>query len=531
MKKLIAVTLTAVMLLSMSAGAFAAVGGTTAEDIGNQIKLIYNSFSNLRQNDSPTAWYYTVTDLDHNGRLELMAATATTDGLNDARLKAWEVSQDGQTLQKITHEYTDAANPAEADQFVNMMTDSADTFYDPDTQSWYYIFTNFMQTVIDGAEGGSFDFSMTLTCGVSLHGGVMNCGVLGTKVVNNADNRINVFCFDKDQNSITDEQMLNIAYTTFAGKQRSNTGFDWFTANDAGELTRFVDSYAVFDNTKTAGQATPVFAPQATGSAIYVTKNPTNENRNAGDTAYFVANATNYTSLSWTFVSPDGSAKTPQEFMNTCGGSVGGQDSTTLSISNVNGSMGGWGAYCTFSDGYQTARTTTAYLYINYNQTQAQNNQNLKTFYNNMTYLYGGWICPWCEHQMWGSYCTNCGFDPDYYYHNNYRLDDGYNYYNYYLSDEDAAALGLLVLAAAAESGELDYRDFEYNTPDWYCPSCGNGCAGDRCWYCGYSPYDSSSDYIWVEPDYSDYWGDYDYWFDDSDWSYSDFDFETAFGW
>ena len=43
---------------------------------------------------------------------------------------------------------------------------------------------------------------------------------------------------------------------------------------------------------------------------------------------------------------------------------VGGQNSTTLSIGNVAPDMSGWGTYCTFYYKGQTARTTTAYLYV-----------------------------------------------------------------------------------------------------------------------------------------------------------------------
>ena len=50
--------------------------------------------------------------------------------------------------------------------------------------------------------------------------------------------------------------------------------------------------------------------------------------------------------------------------MQSLWGGIGGQNSTTLSISNVNTNMNGWGAYCTFYYKGQTASTTTAYMYI-----------------------------------------------------------------------------------------------------------------------------------------------------------------------
>ena len=44
--------------------------------------------------------------------------------------------------------------------------------------------------------------------------------------------------------------------------------------------------------------------------------------------------------------------------------SVGGESSTTLTVSNVSNDMSGWGVYCTFYYNGQTARTNTAYLYV-----------------------------------------------------------------------------------------------------------------------------------------------------------------------
>ena len=111
-----------------------------------------------------------------------------------------------------------------------------------------------------------------------------------------------------------------------------------------------------------------IAAPAATPAPVEqvyltITKNPTNENRTEGDTAYFVSAASAYESLSWTFVSPDGGQYSASNRQSLWGG-IGGQNTTTLSISNVNTNMNGWGAYCTFYYKGQTASTTTAYMYI-----------------------------------------------------------------------------------------------------------------------------------------------------------------------
>lgn len=43
--------------------------------------------------------------------------------------------------------------------------------------------------------------------------------------------------------------------------------------------------------------------------------------------------------------------------------------------------LNGWGAYCTFSNGVQSARTTTAYVYV-YEKTSSVKNTNSNDYYN-----------------------------------------------------------------------------------------------------------------------------------------------------
>ena len=100
-------------------------------------------------------------------------------------------------------------------------------------------------------------------------------------------------------------------------------------------------------------------------SGITVTKNPTNEVRTAGATAWFVSGASSYTSLSWTFLSPEGIRYSVQDFRNRFPyASVEGEYSTTLTIRNLNTDMNNWGAFCTFYSGSASASTAVAYMYV-----------------------------------------------------------------------------------------------------------------------------------------------------------------------
>ena len=458
MKKIVAIALALVMLLSLSVSAWA--DNVDTDDLVKQLTLIKNSFNTLRQSDNPTVWYYAVTDLDHNGRVELLAATTTDDGENDARLKAWEVSEDRNTLSslKLAFDLDQDGTLTQNDEFFNLMTDSADTYYDEANHATYYVFTNFADLCEDltgeeatAAGGTHSDMAITFTCGISKYNDTINAGTLGLKVVETIDKGTpQVTCVDKNKNPLSDDQLLNIGYTTFSGLQRSNTSFDWFKASEATDLSRFVNSYGVFLNYVDAPNETPAQAPVITGPAVYVTKNPSNESRTAGGTAIFIAYAANASSVSWSFVDPYGNVKTPAEFVNACGGSYSGENDTTLNVYSVNANMNGWGVFATFYGNNQSARTTTAYIYVN-SAVQSAPKQQVYT---------------------------------DYYNYNN----------NYGLTEEEQLALGLLVLAAAEEEyyGYNDWSYYDYPT--------------------------------YIEPDYSNYWGggynDWGYGWDDYGWGW-----------
>jgi hypothetical protein len=57
----------------LACGAFgsAAADGIEQEGIGTQLKLISSGFHDYVQSADSAPWFYTVTDLDHNGLLEL----------------------------------------------------------------------------------------------------------------------------------------------------------------------------------------------------------------------------------------------------------------------------------------------------------------------------------------------------------------------------------------------------------------------------------------------------------------------------
>ena len=117
--------------------------------------------------------------------------------------------------------------------------------------------------------------------------------------------------------------------------------------------------------------ATAAPSPSATPAAValayapVVTKQPNGEGHFVGESAVFVAAASNWTSLSWTAVSPSGreiDLKTFRDTFPDC--SVIGDSDTTLTVTNLNIDMSGWSFYCTFANEDAKTKTESARLRV-----------------------------------------------------------------------------------------------------------------------------------------------------------------------
>ena len=138
-RKLMSMLLAAALVLSIgmfgvaqTAQAEAAAVTVDGGDISAQLSLIYANLDAMKQPASQMKWYYTVTDLDHDGRLEFVAA-AQHPADRSTNLKVWEVSEDRTALTEL------ALNKDPEESFPDIMTDNTDTYHDPSTDTWYYM--------------------------------------------------------------------------------------------------------------------------------------------------------------------------------------------------------------------------------------------------------------------------------------------------------------------------------------------------------------------------------------------------------
>ena len=377
-KRFFSFLLAAILLFSVAAlGSGAAFAeGAEATDTNLQIGLISSQAGELKQADSQNIWYYTVTDLDHDGNLEFVAASQHPMD-RSTNLKVWEVGADRKTLTECSLD----KDPDES--FPDILTDSADTYHNPQTDTWYYLLYD--NVIISSTE------VYTIKTAVSLKDGVISYEPFAIEHTIVEGTLRSVTHTDANGIDISPAQYNAAGAEAFADLNRSSTSFEWLIGADLEDSTRLSGCYAVFTGDKAPTERLPFPMPTALETPettpapaptpvpaqtpvpvqpapapapiwLTITKNPTNENKKTGGTAYFVACANIFDSLTWTFVSPDGGEFSPQSFVAGTKASIGGEYGTTLSVSNVESWMNGWGAYCTFYYQGQTARTSTGYI-------------------------------------------------------------------------------------------------------------------------------------------------------------------------
>ncbi len=383
MKRTISLVLTLVFLLSLSVTAFAAPVRASDESLETQMKLIAGALDSKKQDDSAGEWKYSVMDLDHNGRLELIAASEQ-GAMKSTFVKVWEVNEDFTAMDECK------VIIPEDESFPDIITQNADTFYDSENDAWRYLFYD--NIVLNSEE------AYYVRCAVFYSNGELSFKQLVIQHTVVTGGVPTTTYMDNDGNPISGEQYNDAGTTGSSELLRSSTNFEWVKFADANEKS-LAETYAVFKGIKAPAEKeenevapTPAPTPAPT-NFMTITKHPTSESRVVGETAWFVSGASGYTSLSWTFVSPSGGEFSGQNFRNTfpnC--SLEGENTTTLKVNNLNLDMSGWGVYCTFYNGGQTARTNTAYMYVSSKPAATQSkgaaSATPKIYYYNGYYYY-----------------------------------------------------------------------------------------------------------------------------------------------
>lgn len=226
-RTLLALAIALSMVLALGTGAFAALSSTE-----QQLSLISANLSSLAAGLEGSR-YFAVTDFDRNGRLELLAASGHGA---EASASVWEVNENCDGFNRC------GALVSSDQSMPDMLTESADTFYNPANGTWSYRFND-----ADSSEGAY----NSKVCSLMLLGGNFVYQVYASQSSEMINGLIAVTFTDADGNLITPDEYNTAAAKAFEGCERSSTCFGWFRLSDALASAQVIsDSYAVFTGEK-----------------------------------------------------------------------------------------------------------------------------------------------------------------------------------------------------------------------------------------------------------------------------------------
>ena len=297
----------------------AAVPAMSADQQKQLIMDHYDKWAFLDPWESP--WHYTFTDLDHNGRLEVIAACIQGTGFY-TYINIWEINADYSDIVECR-----LAVEEEGSSFPDLIIESLPCYYDASTGRYYYICE-------DMVRGGWAEYYYS-TNALCLHDGVLELQTLASR-----------YDYFTESGTDPDEAYPETTYYNAAGDSSSREVYE--------------DAEKVFsvgkEKTTLTLEWTQVENPfpeeeliQEPGPAVVITKNPRGETVPAGGKTWFIAHADNAVSLTWQAVNPDGFSVSLEEAMATHPGlSLEVLEGDTIAVSNIPLSFSGWGIQARF---------------------------------------------------------------------------------------------------------------------------------------------------------------------------------------
>ena len=301
--------------------------------------------------DSP--WFYTFTDLDRNGRLEVIAATTQGTGIF-TYANFWEVLPDGSGIDNCYHKNAEIEGP---DDWPEIIQDSLPCYYDALAGCYYYPCENVTR---DGYAHQYYSWQA-----LCLEDGAADWEYLASKNVNWRDEDTGedypdavTVCEDAAGNPISEQDYDSMVEKRFAGMEKSELQLTWVRVENP-----WPEEEPLSGDAEAAGlQDSSLFAE---GPAVVITKNPTSESIAVGGKTWFIAHADNAVSLSWQLVDPEGTVYSLEQAMERHPGlSLQALEGDTLAVSNAPQSLNGWGIQAVFDGEGNLAVTTPAYIYV-----------------------------------------------------------------------------------------------------------------------------------------------------------------------
>lgn len=301
------------------------------------------------ESDYASDWSYAFTDLDHNGQMEVLAASTQGSGIF-TYANFYEVLADGSGVRKLYRADEQTEGP---DDWPEIILETLPCYYDVAADRYYY--------VCEGVTRDGADHGMTQWAALCLKDGAADWEYIASKDVQRTESGESVACADAAGNPISGQDYDTAVERRFAGLERSELKLSWT------EVRPPVPSAAPESAPLITPEPTPApaAAPVQSGPEVIVTKNPSSEALSTGGKTWFVAHASNALSLTWEIVDPQGNVYSLADAMSRHPGlSLEALEGDTLALSNIPQSLNGWGARARFDGQGNTAYSSTATIYV-----------------------------------------------------------------------------------------------------------------------------------------------------------------------
>lgn len=205
------------------------------DTIAEQIKLIADNFDSWKIGDETDFGAYAVTDIDNNGRLEIISSSCRGTGLFSNN-NVWQVNENMDGLEKCNQ------NINEEDSQPDLISyDNVDAYYDSQKNIYYLILQ-------DMSRNGMAEYYENKRAW-SLQGNEIKQNYLAHKTtVYTDEENAQITCKDANDNPITQEEYKNIADKVYSGLKKLSVKINWVNTQDLADKDKLYD--ALYDSYK-----------------------------------------------------------------------------------------------------------------------------------------------------------------------------------------------------------------------------------------------------------------------------------------
>ena len=187
----------------------------TKESIENQLHIIAENSSTWLNNTEDGASGFAVTDLDHNGRLEIIFSSLQGTGFYSYN-QIWEVNREFDGIELCE------AETKEGDSQADIMVESVPVFYDPGSNAYYYIFDDLLKN-------GAAEYYENKRAISLQEGKLLETPLAYKSTIYSDPNSSKITYTDADGKEISAEEYDNIADRFFDKYEKHQVSIGWIT--------------------------------------------------------------------------------------------------------------------------------------------------------------------------------------------------------------------------------------------------------------------------------------------------------------